>query len=109
QLDFHAEEFHPSNSRILLDHGQPIGWFATHREDAALFIDHLYLLPSVQAQGIGTQVLEMLLQTADAAGLVTRLDVLKVNPARRLYERCGFAIAGANANFFHMERRPRQP
>src|SRR5690242_2246796 len=61
QLDFHAEDFHPSNSHILLDHGQPIGWFAAHQEDAAFFIDHLYLLPDVQRHGVGTQVLQMLL------------------------------------------------
>jgi GNAT superfamily N-acetyltransferase len=109
QIDFHAEEFHPTNSHILLDHDRPIGWFAAHQEDAAFFIDHLYLLPDVHGQGIGTQVLQMLLQTADAAGLVACLDVLKVNPARRLYERCGFSITGANADFFHMERQPRQP
>ena len=108
QLEFHAEEYIAHNSHILLDHGQPIGWFAAHREDSLFFIDHLYLLPSVHGQGIGTQVLQMLLQTADDAGLVARLDVLKVNPARRLYERCGFSIFGANAHFYHMERQPRQ-
>jgi len=108
QLDFHAEEFHPSNAHILLDRGQPIGWFAAHREGTVFFIDHLYLLPAVHGQGIGTHVLQMLLQTADEAGLVARLDVFKVNPARRLYERCGFSITGANAHFYHMERRPHQ-
>jgi GNAT superfamily N-acetyltransferase len=109
QLEFHAEEYLAHNSHILLDHGQPIGWFAAHREDTAFFIDHLYLLPSVHGQGIGTHILQMLLQTADTNGLVARLDVLKVNPARRLYERCGFLIIGANDHFFHMERpaRPR--
>ena len=70
------------------------------------FIDHLYLLPSAHGQGIGTRILQMLLQTADTDGLIARLDVLKVNPARRLYERCGFSIIGANDNFFHMERQP---
>jgi GNAT superfamily N-acetyltransferase len=108
QLEFHAEEFHPGNTHILLDHGQPIGWFATHREDNAFFIDHLYLLPGVHGQGIGTQLLQMLLQTADEAGLVARLDVLKVNPARRLYERCDFLIIGATDHFYHMERQPQQ-
>ena len=108
QLGFHAEEFHPSNAHILLDLGQPIGWFAAHREGTVFFIDHLYLLPAVHGQGIGTQVLQMLLQTADEAGLVARLDVFKVNPARRLYERCGFSITGANAHFYHMERQPHQ-
>jgi GNAT superfamily N-acetyltransferase len=106
QLGFHAEEYHSHNSHILLDRGQPIGWFAAHREDRMFFIDHLYLLPSVHGQGIGTRILQMLLQTADTDGLVARLDVLKVNPARRLYERCGFSIIGANDNFFHMERQP---
>jgi GNAT superfamily N-acetyltransferase len=106
QLGFHAEEYLARNSHILLDRSQPIGWFAAHREDRMFFIDHLYLLPSVHGQGIGTRILQMLLQTADTDGLVARLDVLKVNPARRLYERCGFSIIGANDYFFHMERQP---
>ena len=109
QLEFHAEEYLAHNSHILLAHGQPIGWFAAHQEDSLFLIDHLYLLPTVQGQGIGTHILRMLLQTADANGLVVRLDVLKVNPARRLYERCGFSIIGANDHFFHMERPARQP
>jgi ribosomal protein S18 acetylase RimI-like enzyme len=107
QQVFHAEEFHPSSTHMLLASDQPIGWFAAHCADSVFFIDHLYLLPSAQEHGIGTQVLHMLLETADAAGLVVRLDVLKVNPARRLYERCDFSIVGENAYFYHLERQPR--
>jgi ribosomal protein S18 acetylase RimI-like enzyme len=70
-------------------------------------IGDVYLLPGVPGQGIGTRLLQMLLQTADNAGLIARLDVLKVNPARRLYERCGFTIIGENDHFYHMERQPR--
>lgn len=106
QQAFHTAEFDPSSTHFLLDSGQPIGWFAAHRADSVFFIDHLYLLPNAQGHGIGTQVLLMLLETADAAGLVARLDVLKVNPARGLYERCDFSIVGENAHFYHLERQP---
>jgi len=106
QRAFHAEEYDPTITQIILFGDQQIGWLAVQRADTTLFISDMYCLPSFQGQGIGKQLLQALLTEADTARYVAKLDVLKVNPARRLYERCGFSIVGENAHFYHMERQP---
>jgi ribosomal protein S18 acetylase RimI-like enzyme len=63
-------------------------------------------LPSHQGAGLGTLLLYSLLGEADAARAPIRLRVLRTNPARRLYERLGFAVAGESATHFLMERTP---
>jgi GNAT superfamily N-acetyltransferase len=55
-----------------------------------LFLGQLYLSRHMQRQGIGTRVLQMLIEEARRAGKPTTLGVVKINPARRLYERLGF-------------------
>ena len=107
QQAFHAEEYHVETTQIVLHDGQPAGWVASHQEYQSLIVEHLYLLPEYQGKGIGNQLLATVLAEADAQGCIVKLDVLKVNPARRLYERNGFVIVGENDHFYHMERQPR--
>jgi ribosomal protein S18 acetylase RimI-like enzyme len=44
----------------------------------------------MQRQGIGTRVLQMLTEEARRVGKPITLGVVKINPARRLYERLGY-------------------
>jgi GNAT superfamily N-acetyltransferase len=106
QQAFHAEEYQVETTQIVLQDSQPIGWVASHQEHQNLIIDHVYLLPEYQGKGIGKQLLATVLAEADVQGYPSKLDVLKVNPARRLYERNGFVIVGENEHFYHMERQP---
>ncbi len=110
QQGFYAEEYDMEATQVVLQDGQPIGWVASHLEEQNQIIDHVYLLPEYQGKGIGNQVLAMVLVEADIHGYSSKLDVLKVNRARRLYERSGFVITGSNEHFYHMERQPlKQP
>lgn len=69
-------------------------------------LDQLFILPEHQRRGIGRHVLRAILAEASAAFLPVRLRVLRVNPARRLYERHGFAITSESPERFYMERLP---
>ncbi|RFU48403.1 N-acetyltransferase [Paraburkholderia sp. DHOC27] len=51
-----------------------------------------YGVPSHQRLGIGTALLKRLIAQAHADRKPIRLRVLRVNPARQLYERNGFTI-----------------
>ena len=106
QMRFHMEEYQMENSYIILETTHSIGWLAFHQEGEVLVIDHLYLLPESQGKGVGKQLLSFVLETADRNENRVQLGVLKVNPARRLYERCGFTIIGENEHFYFMERQP---
>lgn len=55
-------------------------------------IDQLFLLPEYQSRGVGTQLVEDIVKMARLRNLPVNLWVLKVNPARRLYERLGFEV-----------------
>ena len=55
-------------------------------------LDRLWLLPEYQSRGIGSDFIEKLAARADSRQVPIRLTVLRVNRARRLYERFGFVF-----------------
>ena len=62
----------------------------------------LCLLPSHQGRGIGCSLVSALQREAAARRVPLLLEVLKVNPARRFYERLGFGVEDESEYFFHM-------
>lgn len=77
---------------ILLDGGEA-GWLELHETEDAAILHHFYVVPARQGQGIGTQVLRLVLEER-CRDRPVRLGVLRNNPARRLYERFGFVATG---------------
>ena len=63
----------------------------------------IQLAPSLQGQGFGAQIIQSVISEARDAGASLKLDVLKVNPARRLYERLGFTVITETAHLFEMK------
>lgn len=91
---------------IFLD-GQepPVGRIlVTHEESCHRLVD-IALLPEHRGHGIGAQLIRQLIQEAKGAGLPLRLQVLKTNPAARLYERLGFVKTGEDQMYWQMEKR----
>ncbi|ASL47602.1 L-amino acid N-acyltransferase MnaT [Burkholderia sp. AD24] len=76
---------------IQSDHSE-IGCIAVAEEPDALMLEKLYVLPTHQGRGIGTLLLSRLIESAHASGKPIHLRVLRVNPARQLYERNGFKV-----------------
>ena len=69
----------------------------------AIHIVELQLLPNVQRQGIGTGVVQGLMQRAASQAASLTLSVVPANPgAKRLYERLGFVVCGHEPPFIHM-------
>jgi ribosomal protein S18 acetylase RimI-like enzyme len=77
------------------------------RREADYLLGEFYLLPRFHRRGIGSRLMRRMLATADAEGLPVRLQVIKINPAKALYERHGFRVHGETATHFLMERVPR--
>jgi ribosomal protein S18 acetylase RimI-like enzyme len=105
QRAYHAREFNPRLMEVISVEGQAVGTLQVTRSKGAILLDAIYLLPRFQRQGIGTSVMLDLMAEADRAGLPIRLHVLKVNPARNLYERLGFRTTGETDHYYLMERR----
>lgn len=86
--------------------GQPIGIMKVERTDTHIQLHQLFILPEYQRRGIGSELLESLLAKAGEAGLPVRLRVLRVNPAKRLYERHGFCVTSEEPERFYMQSAP---
>lgn len=92
--------------RIVSVGGIDVGYIATTCSPGELRLFNIMVLPAFQRQGIGTVVLQRLMAEARASHVPLRLQVLRVNPARRLYQRLGFADTGETDTYFQMQWIP---
>jgi ribosomal protein S18 acetylase RimI-like enzyme len=90
--------------RIITRDGFDVGWLQTTIQEDALFILQLFVDGSFQRRGIGTEVMKRLIQ--DHFNQSVLLEVVKINPALRLYERLGFQITHEAGHKFRMRRDP---
>ncbi|MBX3739396.1 MAG: GNAT family N-acetyltransferase [Akkermansiaceae bacterium] len=102
---FH-KTFAPEHLSILSCGGGDIGALETHLHPDHLFLARISILPSHQNRGIGTEIIRSIIWEADERNLPLRLQVLKVNPVRLLYERMGFTTDGETSTHFLMVRPP---
>lgn len=104
---FHRERFtanfEPEKWQIVVVDGRDVGGLALETRDDALFLSGIYILPAYQNKGLGTTLLRRLLAQARRSGRPVTLQVLKVNPARRLYERLGFAVFEETETHYQMK------
>ncbi len=101
-----AQEFEPGRDQIIVLEGQDIGVLCVERSEDKVFVDKIYILPDYQRQGLGTYLIKRVLADAFQDGLPVRLRVLKVNPAKRLYERLGFVQIGETDVSYVMRATP---
>jgi GNAT superfamily N-acetyltransferase len=98
-----------SEVRIITLDGADIGWLQSRTQDGAFFLAQLFVKAPLQRRGIGTAVMHRLIDEATGAGRAMTLGVVKINPAKRLYERLGFRTAHEDARKFYMRREPDAP
>ena len=90
------------SAEIVLLSGKPIGLVKLVHKNRPWLLQQVQLLPEYQNQGLGTKIISALLAQASEVGEAIELHVLKVNPAKRLYERLGFSVVGESQNSFTM-------
>lgn len=86
--------------------GAPAGRIWVDRAGETIELLDLSLLPEHRGRGLGGRLLADLLAEAEAAGKPVRLRVETSNPARRLYERSGFAWLGDDGVYGTMRWSP---
>lgn len=89
--------FTPAHTWVIEVDGALAGCVALRPGEDAYWLEHFYLDPDAQGEGIGSAVLSRLLGRCDRDGAVVRLNVLQGSPARRLYERHGFTVETEDA------------
>ncbi|MDA3630472.1 GNAT family N-acetyltransferase [Saccharopolyspora sp. WRP15-2] len=98
--------FDPACTQVIEVDGRFAGCVALRPADDAHWLEHFYLAPHLQGSGIGSGVLRRLLEQCDRDGTLVRLNVLQGSPARRLYERHGFALESEDPVDVFMVRTP---
>lgn len=103
------QSFDPLSFRIIEKDGEPIGYISARRSSDGIFLAAIEIAPEQQNQGIASQLIKDLLHESDQSQLPVTLQVLKVNPARKLYERLGFVYTGETPTHYLMGREPARP
>lgn len=106
QAERFRKNFQPLHIHIIVVGGQDAGLLHVEREPMEIFLANIQIAPEFQNRGLGTEVMHALLAEARQKKLPLRLQVLKVNPARRLYERIGFALVGETPTHYQMRWTP---
>ncbi|WP_409302604.1 GNAT family N-acetyltransferase [Pseudomonas sp. KCJK8993] len=90
---------------LICQGAQVLGFVSLSRDQRALYVRELHVLPAWRGQGAGSWTLQQVFEMArkERRGLL-RLTVFKDNPAQRLYERMGLQVVGADDCFWRMER-----
>jgi GNAT superfamily N-acetyltransferase len=104
QREDFGQQWQLAEVRIITVAGHDVGWLQTTAAEDAIFIGQLYLERRFQRQGIGSRVIRAVIDEATRERKAVTLGVVKINPARRLYERLGFSVTHADQHKVYMRR-----
>ena len=91
-----------SASRLISADNILVGFVMMPIKDGVFWIHTICILPEHQRKGLGTAVIRSLVKQAQQERMPVCLNVPRVNPARKLYERMGFRVIEENPFHFKM-------
>ena len=94
--------FDPAEIQVVVAAGRDVGYLSARPGKQEVQLLNLMINPEFQNQGLGSAVMRDLLAAARTRGVPVQLQVLKVNPARRLYARLGFTVTAETPTHFRM-------
>lgn len=89
-------------ARIITFQGKDIGFYNDCQTEYTYEIGNICILPEYQNQGIGTAILQDVLDAHTDKEI--HLQYFKQNPVGRLYERLGFQRCGETAYHYQMRK-----
>lgn len=84
--------FDAHSTRRIEVSGQLVGFVVIKDHRSELLLDHLYVRPSAQGAGIGSEVLTQIFREADELGSPIKVGALKESASNRFYIRHGFVF-----------------
>ncbi len=109
QLDaqqLHYRQHYPEGEHmIILLNGDPVGRLYVANIQAEIRILDITILPERRSAGIGTPIIDELMDEAEALEKPLRIYVESFNPSRRLFERLGFVKSGESGYSYLFEWR----
>jgi ribosomal protein S18 acetylase RimI-like enzyme len=83
----------------------PVGRMIVLRAEESITLVDIALLVEHRGKGVGGSLVRDLLDESGKKGVPVRLQVLKTNPAARLYARLGFIKTSEDDLYYQMEKR----
>lgn len=102
----YAQDFPNAEHSIILYEDKAVGRLLSNHDEREIRVVDIAVLSEYRGCGIGSVVLKDLMKKAAQAAKIFALQVIKTNPATKLYLRLGLEIVGESASHYAMERRP---
>jgi len=106
QSQFYVENYPGAEFQVITLNDQPIGRLYVHRRADEIRIMDIALLPEFRGQGIGSTLLQNILERGKNLNLPVTIHVEQFNPAIRLYQRMGFQPKEDKGVYLLMEWSP---
>lgn len=90
------------NTYLIYYNDKRVGFYTIDNNDNYLEIENICILKEYQGLGIGTKVINDIINMYDKNII---LQYFKINPVGNLYKRLGFIINGENDNHYKMIRK----
>lgn len=96
-------KFHPNDYLIFQNKQEIIGFLKINSEENALYLGEIQIKHTYQNQGIGTKILQSIINNNKLNCQRIWLQVLKGNPAIRFYSRLGFKVFAETKTHYKMQ------
>ncbi|HTQ30736.1 MAG TPA: GNAT family N-acetyltransferase [Opitutaceae bacterium] len=106
QMASYRAAFPGALQAVVLRNEQPVGTLTVNYAGDEVRLVDIAFLPEHRGAGLGTGVIRRLQAEAHGSGRPLRLQVLKTNPAVRLYARLGFVATGGDEMRVEMASHP---
>ncbi|HEU0296255.1 MAG TPA: GNAT family N-acetyltransferase [Anaerolineales bacterium] len=92
----------PAEIQVITFAEKDMGMLSLEERLEDVFLRAIEIHPEYQGQGIGTAIIKKIIAEGALKMKPVFLHVLKVNPAKRLYERLGFSVVSETSTHFQM-------
>jgi|ERR1043165_1204535 GNAT superfamily N-acetyltransferase len=106
QKQHYAQKYPAATHDIIVVEGRAVGRLYVARLDQEIRIVDITVLPAERNSGIGSYLIEQILDEAKSAGKVTRIYVEEFNPSLRLFKRLGFSVSAQHGMHLLLECSP---
>jgi Acetyltransferases len=107
QHDYYQQVYNEASFQIILCDGVLAGRLYLWESEKQIRIVDIALLPENRNKGIGSFILNSLIDKSEKSSKILSIHVECYNPALSLYQRLGFEQKDHTGVYYYMERQPR--
>jgi ribosomal protein S18 acetylase RimI-like enzyme len=107
QDSYYRATFVTAQFLVIEQNAVPAGRLYVERQDDEIHIIDIALMPEHRGRGIGTYLLQKVMQEGQSIGKKVTIYVERYNPALSLYQRLGYELVKEHGVHYLMEWMPR--